>query len=210
MTLGEIRAQVKLYLNVNNSQLNDDLSDANYNTFIQNAYKNIWIRLRGTASKSVLLASQDLPWASGAQTVILPTNLQNALIYDLWYLDSGSNPYARLNAFFETRNVLRITLSGITISGFNFRVYFIPEAETLTSDSSTPALIPPSHHEVIVWETLKIIKMLYDKEIPDSWMRRMDDIEFTLNKELMTRPVSQRANIVSLDQPIARPLASLQ
>ena len=75
------------------------------------------------------------------------------------------------------------------------RVYYVPDAEQFTDDKQTPLLIPPAHHRVIVWQTLCDIKMLWDKDVPDKWQRRLDGLVGSLLQELRTRPVAHRANI---------------
>lgn len=205
MTLQQLIDFAKLSLNVNASQLNDDLTLTQWQAFMQAAYEDCWVRFRNQVSRDYFLASTDLQWTAGAATYTLPTQLQNAVIYDIVYLDTMGNPYSRWQGTFETRNVLRLAQFGaVTPSAFPFRVYYIPEPETLTL-SSTPALIPPIHHKVIAWEALITVKELLDKEVPQSWMDHRDSIEMMLVKECSKRPVAARANIVSLDTPILRP-----
>lgn len=207
MNLGQLRAKVQTYMNVNSSQLPDDLTTANWNSFINDGYKNLWLRVRAQVSRSNLLASIDLTWPAGSQTFTLPANLQDAAIYDMWQVDSSGNPLIQFCGFFETRNVLRLPMWPQGFQGFTLRVYYIPETEDMANDSDSPSLIPASHQEVIVWEALKIVKILLDKAIPDSWVRRCDDVEFVLVKELATRPISSRSNIKLATNQMNRPLA---
>lgn len=208
MTLGELRTRCKLFLNVNDSQLDDSISVNSWAAIIQQAYADVWGRMRGQVSRASILVSTDLTWPAGQQTMTLPTNLWDAVIYDIWQLDGSGNPLIQFNAFFETRNVLRNPSISWNAAGYQLRVYYIPEVEALTSDSSTPRLIPLQYHSVIVWEALRIVKMLYDKEIPPSWEKKMEEIEYVMVKEQSTRPVAQRANIVLATNPMARPLAA--
>lgn len=207
MTLGQMRALCKLYLNVNASQLNDDITDAQWNAFIQQAYNDVWMRVRTQVSRATLLSSTDLTWPAGQQTMTLPTNLQNALIYDIWRIDGNGNPLCQFQAFFETRNVLRNPTIFFNAAGWQIRLYFVPEIEQLTNDEAIPNLIPPQYHSVLVWETLLVVKALYDKEIPASWEKKRDEVDFSLIKEQSTRPVAQRSNIMLAQSPMARPLA---
>lgn len=208
MNLGQIRARCKLYLNVNASQLNDDISDANWNDFINQAYSDVWMRVRTQVSRATLLISQDIQWPPGAQTLTLPTNLQNAVVYDIWQLDGAGNPLVQFGGFFETRNVLRMPSISWSTAGYTMRIYFIPEVEVLAIDDQSPLLIPPQYHNVITWEALMVAKALYDKAIPDSWEAKRNEIELSLVKEQSTRPVAFRANIGLATSPMVRPLAN--
>jgi len=207
MNRGQIREKAKFYMNFNASQVNDDISDANWNTLVNDAYRQVWTRVRSQISRAGLLTSVDVPWPAGQQTYTLPAYLQDAAIYDLWQLDGNSNPVAPVGCFFETRNVLRLPLYPLGNQGFTMRIYFIPEVDQLANDSDSPTLIPPVHHDVIVWECLKIAKIIADKEIPESWTERLEDIEFSLVKELGTRPIANRSNIIYAQGPRSRPLA---
>lgn len=207
MTRTEMVDLLKLFLNVNNSQLDDSISETQWAAFIQRAYSTVWQRIRGQVSRATLLVSQDIQWPAGQPTFTLPVNLQNAVIYDIWTLDGSGNPLCQFNGFFETRNVLRVGSVSWALSGYNLRYYYIPEAETLGAND-VPALIPPQYHETIVWEALRVVKMLFDKEIPGNWQEKQEEIEFTLVKEQSTRPVNQRANIMAMGSPMVRPLSS--
>lgn len=206
MTLTELIDFAKFGLNVNDSQLNDDISAERWVTLIQMAYKNLWTRVRNQVGRANLVKSYDDSWAGGAATYTLPQQYQNAVIYDIVYTDGFGNPLSRIQGNFETRNVFRLTAwGGVSPSPFTFRVYYIPEVEVLTV-SASPALLPPAHHEAIAWEALITVKMFTDKKVPDNWAEHRDGIEMMCIKELSVRPLTFRANIVSLDAPLLRPI----
>src|SRR6187549_332630 len=106
MTRSEIIDFCKFAMNVNASQSDDSISDAQWVTLVQNAYKSIWNRIAlETAPKGAVVQASDQEWPSGDFTFTLPNDLKNAIIYELWYLDSNSQPYARVDATFDKRNV---------------------------------------------------------------------------------------------------------
>lgn len=208
MTRTEIIDFAQFGLSVNDSQLNDSIDPARWIQLVQMAYKNVWIRARNKVARSQLLAAVDSTWPAGSATFTLPTtpvNLQQALIYDILFLDDSGNPYDRFGGYFETRNVLRIYPGAVpSAAAFNMRFYIIPEAEVLDAGTS-PLLIKDAHHEVIAWECLKTVKMLADKEVPQKWEEKLEDLEFHLFSELKSRPIVNRPNIISMDAPMARP-----
>lgn len=206
MTRDELVAYCKLALNVNSSQLSDDITDAQWIQFVQMAYKNVYTRMRNQVSRDQLLQAYDATWTAGSATYTLPIALQSALIYDIVYTDSSNNPLSRINGSFETRNVFRLQSFGAVSPGpMTFRIYYIANTETLAAGSQSPSLFPEPHHEVIAWEALITIKMLMDKEVPGAWMQKRDDMEYFLVKELSVRPLAFRANVASLDSPMLRP-----
>jgi hypothetical protein len=208
MTREDIINFCKFAMNVNSSQANDDISDANWITLVQNAYKTMWNRIAlELAPKGAVVQQFDTTWPSGDFTFTLPTSLENAIIYECWYLDSNGQPYSRMDAAFDIRNVMRLNYyPSFSPGGFPFRIYYIPDAEKLAVDNQVPALLPARHHEVIAWEALRTVKMLTDKEIPESWQAKFEDLELSLMKEFQSRPLANRPNVRSLWSPIARPL----
>lgn len=208
MTRDEIIDFCKFAMNVNASQSDDSVSDANWVTLVNNSYRAIWNRISlELAPKGSVVQTFDTSWPAGDFTYTLPTQLQNALIYECWYLDSNNEPYNRIDATFEKRNVMRLNYyPSFSPGGFPFRIYFIPEAEKLAVGTDVPQLIPPRHHEVIAWEALRTVKMLTDKEIPEMWQAKFEDLELSLAKEFQSRPLANRPNVRSLWSPIARPL----
>lgn len=205
MTRDELVAYCKLALNVNNSQLNDDISSDQWSQFIQMAYKNVWTRARNQLGRDSLLKVFHAQWTPGSATYTLPLWLQPMLIYDIVYTDGNNNPLSRIAGSFETRNVFRLLQFGaVSPSPFTFNIYYIANVETLNS-SSSPVLFPEPHHEVIAWEAIITVKMLYDKEVPQAWTQKRDDLEYFMVKELGNRPLASRPNVSSLDVPMLRP-----
>lgn len=206
MTRDELVAYCKLALNVNNSQLNDDISDDQWIMFIQMAYKNVWTRARNQLSRDALLNVYHAQWTPGSATYTLPLWLQPMLVYDFLYTDGNFNPLSRIAGSFETRNVFRLLQFGaVSPSPFTFNIYYISNVETLTGGASSPYLFPEPHHEVIAWEAIITVKMLYDKSVPSEWSQKRDDLEYFMIKELGNRPLAYRPNIASLDVPMLRP-----
>lgn len=207
MTREELVDFCKFGLNFNASQDNDDITEAQWIMLVNNAYRAIWNRVAGGhAPKGSVVQYVDKTWTAGAYTYTLPTELKNAVIYELWYLDDNDQPYSQVNAYFQSRNLLALPLQGSSSVGFDFRIYFIPDAEKLETDNSEPQLLPPRHHELIGWEALRTAKSLADKEVPGTWQEKIDDLELSLAKEFQSRPLANRPNVRSLWSPIARPL----
>lgn len=196
MNVGDMVAETKLMLHVNSSQLNDDISPDNYKLLLTQAYQTIWTDVRTEVAEANLLAKWDIEWPADEQTLTLPLPLQDQLIWDIWQLGASNQPVCPAPVHFEVRNVLRFDGVAPLIAASNkLRIYFVPDAEKLVSDNQRPLLIPPAHHRVIVWRTLCDIKMLWDKVVPDTWAKRLDDSLGSLLQELRTRPVAHRANI---------------
>lgn len=208
MTRDELIDSCKFSLNVNDSQTNDDVSDASWIRLVNNAYQEVWNRLAlELAPKGSVVQYVDKTWTAGSFTYTLPAELKSAVIYELWYLDSNSQPYGRVDAIFGSRDILTLNyLQSFSPGGFNFRLYFIPDAEKLATASSEPQLIPSRHHQIIEWQTLITIKMLADKEVPQMWLEKYQNLELSLMKEFSSRPLANRPNVRSLLSPIARPL----
>lgn len=208
MTRAEIIDFCKFAQNVNDSQADDSISDAHWIQLVNNAYKTIWNRVAlELAPKGAVVQEFDTDWPAGDFTFTLPDSLKNAIIYECWYLDSNNQPYNRIDAIFDKRNVMRLNYyPSFSPGGFPFRIYYIPDAEKLEVDEQSPALLPARHHEVIAWEALRVVKMLTDKEIPEMWQAKFEDLELSLMKEFQSRPLANRPNVRSLWSPIARPL----
>lgn len=209
MTRGELIDFAKWGLNVNDSQLPDDISPARWEQLCQMAYKNVWSKFRTQVSKASLLTYSDFTWTSGTSTFTLPTSpvdLTNAVIYAIMGLSSPTvSPitYFSWPVQFLSRNVLT---SPYNLTG-PFRIFYIPEAETLANDGAIPQLVPPAHHELIAWEMLRVVKMFLDKEIPEQWNDRYVELEMNWFNEWKTRPLADRAGVIDLNVPILRPLA---
>lgn len=197
MLVGDMIAEMKFMLNVNDSQMNDNVSPSNYLLLLTQAYQSLWSDIRMEVSEANLLAKYDIQWNPASQTMELPVPLQDKLVWDVWTLGPPNNtPLCPANITFETRNVLRMNFLGPVISAnLGLRIYYVPDAEQFTDVKQTPLLIPSAHHRVIVWQALIDLKMFLDKQIPDSWNDRLDKLKGTLLQELRTRPVAHRANI---------------
>lgn len=204
MNVGQIREAVKRRLNMNASQLDDSIDPAGWLDFINEAYSDTWKLVRNTAPRECTVESVDFTWPAGANTYTLPTELKNATIYQIIQVNAQGVPCGSFWGFFEKRNVLRLP-PGSPVGGLTFRIYFIPEAEELTGDTSVPQLIPPQHHDVIMWECLNTVKALFDKEVPERWESTLEDLKFLLCKEFMARPINDRARIRLPDAPLIRP-----
>lgn len=203
-TLGEIRANCKVDMNVNDSQLNDNISEATWNRLINQAYNKAWKELRTQVAREATVQSHDFAWDAGQLTMDLPLVLRNATLHQIVQVNASGIPIQEFPGFFETRNKLR--LNSLLPYSATLRAYFIPEAETLTNDSDTPQLIPPQHHDFIEWETLLLVKQLQDKEIPEAWQKRYDALKFSLFNEFKSRPFNPRPGIRLPGAPMLRPL----
>jgi hypothetical protein len=195
MLVGDITDEVKLMLKVNRSQLNDDIAPSDYRLFAQQAYESLWSDIRTEVSEANLLVKDDIQWNPAHATMTLPAPLQDKLIWDIWQLGPDGTPWCPANICFETRNTLRMGIGPVIPANLGLRIYYVPDAEAFVDDKQTPLLIPTSHHRVIVWKTLVDIKMLWDKDVPQSWEARLDKLTGNLLQELRTRPVAHRANI---------------
>lgn len=202
--LGEIRANCKFDLAVNDSQLNDNISGASWNRLINQSYNKVWKELRTQVAREATVQSVDFAWESGALTMDLPVLLRNATLHQLIEVNTSGIPIGEFRGYFETRNKLRIY--GSFPYTATIRAYFIPEAETLVNDSDTPQLIPPQHHDFIEWETLLLVKQLQDKDIPEAWTKRYNDLKFSLFNEFKSRPFNPRPGIRLSGAPMLRPL----
>lgn len=208
MTRDQLIDRCKFMMAVNDSQANDDISDESWIRIVDDAYRTIWNRLSlEMAPKGAVVQYTDVAWTANSFTYTLPNTLKNAIIYELWYVDSNSQPYGQVDATFNSRNVLTMSsFPGAAPASFNFRIYFIPNAEELAEATSEPLLIPARHHELLAWEALRTIKMLADKEVPQAWITKYEDLELTLMKEFQSRPLANRPNVRSTWSPFARPL----
>lgn len=206
MTLDELIDFASFGLSVNDSQFNDAIAPDRWKQLVQMAYKNVWSRFRTIAPRSALLTYIDKTWTAGSFTYSLPIDLRNALIYDILYVDSNGNPFDRVGAYFESKNVLRLGVGSGLSTDFQMRFYYIPEVELLTGGSS-PLLILPQHHEAVAWEALKVVKMLADKEVPEGWLTNLESLEYQMFNEAKSRPLASRPNVISVDAPMIRPYA---
>jgi hypothetical protein len=206
MTRDEIISFAKFIMNVNDSQLSDDITDERWIELVQMAYVDVWARFKQTVSRASLLEYTDLTWPAGSNTLALPNSLKDAVIYDIVYVDSNGVPYSRFQGYFEKRNLLRLDLTGQSAAqSFILRFYFIPEVENLDNPTSTPVLIAPNHQKVIAWEAARVVKALSDKEVPESWNDKIDEIEQRMIIDWKSRPIAQRPNIISSESPFMRP-----
>lgn len=203
-TRGEIRNNVKFSLNVNASQLDDSILDADWNRLIQQAYNKAWKELRTAVAREATVEQYDFTWASGALTMELPGPLKNATLHEIWEVNTSGIPIREFPGYFESRNFLRIY--GVYPYTATLRAYYIPEVEQLDTDTSVPVLIPPQHHDLLEWETLLLVKQLQDKDIPDSWQKRYDALKFSLFNEFKSRPFNPRPTIRLKGAPMNRPL----
>lgn len=203
-TRGEIRENCKFDMNVNSSQDDDSILDANWNRLIQQAYNKAWKELRTAVAREATVEQYDFTWESGALTMELPTVLKNATLYDLWEVNTSGIPIREFPGYFESRNFLRIY--GVYPYNATLRAYYIPEVEQLEVDEQVPLLIPPQHHDLLEWETLILVKQLQDQEIPDSWQTRYDALKFSLFNEFKSRPLNARPTIRLKGAPMNRPL----
>lgn len=196
-------------LNVNASQFDDSITPDRWNQLCQMSYKNCWSKFRTQVAKASILTYTDIAWPSGATTFTLPAtpiDLTNAVIYAIMGYDSSTTTsptcFYPLPVQFLSRNVLSAPVALTT----TMRIFYIPDVEYLQTGQS-PLLIPPQHHELIAWDMLRIVKMFADKEIPQQWDNRTQELELNWVKEWSTRPLAVRAGVINLDFPILRPIA---
>jgi hypothetical protein len=202
--LGEIRANCKFDLSVNDSQLDDHISDASWNRLINQSYNKAWKELRTQVAREATVQSYDFAWTTGALTMDLPDAIKDGTLHQIVEVNSSGVPIREFQGFFETRNRLRV-MGGLAYSA-TLRVYYIPEVEQLVLDEQVPLLIPPQHHDFIEWETLLLVKQLQDKEIPEAWQKRYNELKFSLFNEFKSRPFNPRPGIRLPGAPMLRPL----
>jgi uncharacterized protein YgbK (DUF1537 family) len=89
--LGEIRANCKFDLNVNDSQLDDYISPESWNRLINQSYNKVWKELRTQVSREATVQSYDFAWTTGALTMDLPDAIKDGTLHHRLHLANQTN-----------------------------------------------------------------------------------------------------------------------
>jgi hypothetical protein len=203
MTRAELVSRVQLYISANSTQQSTEFSSAAFIQFVQDAYTRLWNRIRYSVNSAGNVAKQDIVWPQGQSTLTLQSaGLVGKELMGFYFINGDGTTGQRFDVRFQDPQTL-MWVSNPQFASFNtaqnMRVYYRVTAEKLTSDSSTPVLLNPEHHEAIVYEALIQIKEIEDQNVPESWVARRDDLEFYATKSLTNKIFRNQSRIVPDD-----------
>lgn len=200
MNRGELIELGKFMMNVNDAQLNSQISLDSWNRSVQLSYNRLWNRIRNEIAKPNSTAYYDFSWPNATPIITIPNQLQGRTLLGFYLRNNDLTTGRRINVQCPSKFTLMWPDSGGPVAApTQMRGYCYADAEILLSDDSSPQLLLPAHHEVIAYETVIYLKTLQDKTVPSEWVSTRDDLEFYAQKELMTRPLYNVAAILPDD-----------
>lgn len=198
MNRQELRELTALILNYNNDQTDQNFTDANLNTAIDEVYKEEVNAAILNGYERYFRKVHEFTWTGGELTVALPETLKGQMILSLrnvtndnvgteiLFSDFGINSIV----FWKDNETLQWGTGGPS-SDVTVRATYQVTATPLTTDTSTPDVIPAPYHNLLAWAAAVWLRMLSDEAIPPIWDRKLEEYRKSYWKFLTSgRPTS--------------------
>lgn len=191
MNRSELVSKIKFYININDGQTDQDLSDVRLIELLNDKYKELVVRAKQEGLSTHFRKITTDTWTGSEVTYTLPAGIQNQELITIRDITAGSPGYALDVApmggnsalSWQTRNVLQWQPSG-PASDVDLEIYYTAVAEELLSDEAEPALIPPEHQTLLVWATAIEYRVIADDQVPRGWQERFMELEANWHKSL--------------------------
>lgn len=196
MNLAELRAKLQFLVNVNPGQTSQDFAgpaaDVNkrYDGAINEAYRDE-VSHGKTISRSWFRRAAAFTWTADAESMTIPEWARGRdveVIRDDTDASPGTMIYLR-GPNEEASGLYRSsgdtwTWTPAPDSERTLTIIHMAEAAEMTADAETPELIPPMHHDLLVWGAAILLKIIGDEDAPKRWVERHTELRFLFHKEL--------------------------
>lgn len=202
----EMQQEVSFRLNFTEGSADQDFTTTRLQKLIQQSYNKLVERAKLVGTRRQFLdASADITWAASAQQLELPEALLNKTIVDIYDVTNGEPGYPLVVAndglsagdmFWYDRETLQWSTVDGPSSARTLRLYYVATAEELSLDNSTPRLIPPQFHELIVWDAAILGRQIADEGAPESWLYERNEMWLDFAKFVaLGKPLSDTPRI---------------
>lgn len=189
--LGDVLDEVKLLLNFNPRQTNQDFTVNNIKRVINRVYEREVSLAKTEGGKLYFMAKQDCTWEADELTFTLPKFAQRGHILTIQDITNSSSSMGSSFVFSDFGNmggpfwVDRKTLqygSVAPASDVTIRFYYLAVPEELIKDSDIPDLIPEDHREVLIWSSAIRLRKMGDEAAPRDWIAERDEMRMDFHK----------------------------
>jgi hypothetical protein len=191
MIRSELVSKIKFYLNIEDEQVDQGLTDARLIELINDKYKELVVRAKQEGLNQYFRKVTTGTWEGSEVTYTLPAAAQNQEIITIRDITAGTpGPALDVGTIgsnsalsWETRNVIRWAPDG-PASDVDLEIFYMASAEELLSDEAEPALIPPEHQILLVWAVAIEYRVIADDQVPRGWQDRLIELEANWHKSL--------------------------
>lgn len=191
MNRSELIDRIKFYLNVNDGQTDQDVTDARLVQLLDLQYTELVTRAKQEGISDYFKKTSTDTWDSGELTFVIPNSLNQHSIMRIMDVTAGE-PGGSIDIGSASNSTGIFWLDNRTLqwgtdgpaSNVSLRFYYVAQAEALLSNTAEPLLIPPEHHNLLVWATAIEFRSIADDEVPQRWLERKSELEMAYHKAI--------------------------
>lgn len=191
MNRSDLISRIKFYINMNDGQTDQDVTDARLIELLNDKYKEIVVRAQQEGIRENFLRIYQDTWSASETTMTLPSSVRQKDIIRIMDVTSGypgalmdiGRHGSRSAIVWTSPSVMQWSPEG-PASDTTLDFHYIASAEELLSDEQEPMLIPPEHHILLVWAVAIEFRVIADEGVPDGWAARFNEVEANWHKSL--------------------------
>jgi hypothetical protein len=178
--------RTKLWLNFNDSQSDQDFTEAQILSAINMAYSEECSKAKQEGLRRWFRASTEFTWEADEVTYTLPSALNRISLFRLVDVTSDAEPGTQLlfseegshgDIFFKDRNTLRWGSTGPN-EDKTIRAYYFAAAEELSEDTDVPELVPDEFHELIPLSAAILLRGMAEEIPPPWWLEKQREYRY--------------------------------
>lgn len=210
MDFGTLRNRLAFVLNFNDGQTDQDFSSDRLKQALNHAYMREVEKAKQEGSRRFFLAQQEISWAAGAVTLVLPVGVKrkqlirvmdvtnDAIGGQLMFSESGLTG----DVFWKDRETLQWGTQGPGAAK-TLRVFYYAVPVDLVNDADEPELVPDQFHELLVWSAACWLRTIADEGAPNSWRAQLEELRYDFWKYISRgRPVDDEQTIRQRDSDL--------
>jgi hypothetical protein len=184
MNFTELQDRLKFILNFNDTQTDQDFTNARIKQALNFSYESEINRAQAEGSRRYFRAVREIEWVADELTYTLAYPLDQRGLIRITDITNTDPGYALVfdengfhgDVFWKDRNTIQWGTQGPN-AGKTLRVEFYTRPIAMVEDNDEPELIPPQFRELLLWSAACWLRDIADDDMgtPQSWQRRLDE-----------------------------------
>ncbi len=179
MNRAELRDLTKLILNFNDGQPDNDFTDAQIHTALDQVYSEEIRMAILNGFERFFRKTVEFTWTGSDVTTTVPSTLESAMILSLRNVTNNaigsevafSDFGEEALVFWKDNRTLQWGTTGPS-GDTTLRATYMPGTPSLATDGSEPELLPRNYHSLLAWSASVWLRMIAEDGAPPQWIQK--------------------------------------